>query len=99
LVAERLFLINGLWVPGAELSGWSPRAYATQAECEERRAFAERECRAAALRVALDLLAGRTARHAAGGPWRDDLLRDLVWTAISMQGRPPAACTLRTIAG
>jgi hypothetical protein len=44
------FLINGLWVPGAELSGWAPRAYATQAECEERRAFAERECRAAPLR-------------------------------------------------
>lgn len=44
------FLINGLWVPGYELPGWSPREYPTQAECEERRAFAENECRATPLR-------------------------------------------------
>lgn len=39
------FLVNGLWIPGHELSGWAPRAYPTEAACEERRAFAERECR------------------------------------------------------
>ncbi|WP_372620477.1 hypothetical protein [Falsiroseomonas sp.] len=44
------FLVNGLWVPGYEVSGWAPRAYASQAECLERRAFAERECQAAPLR-------------------------------------------------
>jgi hypothetical protein len=44
------FLVNGLWVPGYEMPGWSPRAYPTEAECQERRAFAERECRASPLR-------------------------------------------------
>jgi hypothetical protein len=27
------------------LPGWSPRAYQTEAECPERKAFAELECR------------------------------------------------------
>jgi hypothetical protein len=40
------FLINGLWVPGSELHGWAPREYPSEAVCMERRAFAERECRA-----------------------------------------------------
>ncbi len=37
-------LIDGAWVPGAEVTpeGWSPRAYETRAECMDRKAFAER---------------------------------------------------------
>ncbi|GEM_PF-6971411 len=36
-------LIDGQWVPGADLTpeGWSPRAYDTREECMERRDFAE----------------------------------------------------------
>lgn len=40
------FLINGLWVPGHQLQGWGPRPHPTEALCLERKAFAERECRA-----------------------------------------------------
>lgn len=42
------FLINGVWVPGNEVSpeGWSPRAYPTQEECLVRKDFAERQCEA-----------------------------------------------------
>jgi hypothetical protein len=35
------FLIQGEWVPGSTIEGWSPRQYATQAECLERKSFAE----------------------------------------------------------
>ena len=35
-------LLNGQWVPGAQVKGggWAPRAYASMAECEKRRRFA-----------------------------------------------------------
>jgi len=35
-------LLNGVWTPGDEVkpAGWHPRAYATRAECEKRKAFA-----------------------------------------------------------
>jgi|LNFM01.1.fsa_nt_gb hypothetical protein len=41
------FLVHGLWVPGHQMSpeGWSPRSYATEQECLERRAYAERQCK------------------------------------------------------
>lgn len=39
------FLINGVWTPGAQLEGWSPREYASEQECLERKSFAENECR------------------------------------------------------
>jgi hypothetical protein len=39
------FLTNGGWIPGATLEGWEPRAYDTEAQCLERKVFAERECR------------------------------------------------------
>jgi hypothetical protein len=39
------FLIEGEWTPGEDFQGWSPRAFDTQQECEDRRSFAERECR------------------------------------------------------
>ena len=38
------FLVNGLWVPGHEMTGWAPRAYETEAQCLERKRFAERQC-------------------------------------------------------
>ncbi|MCB1486495.1 MAG: hypothetical protein KDJ88_03440 [Bauldia sp.] len=40
------FLINGTWVPGSNIDqpGWGPRAYQTEAECLERKAFAEKQC-------------------------------------------------------
>jgi hypothetical protein len=42
------FLVQGLWVPGHEMrpEGWGPRAYQTEAECQERRVWAERQCKA-----------------------------------------------------
>lgn len=40
------FLINGVWVPGHQIDGWSPRAYGSEAECIERKTFAERQCAA-----------------------------------------------------
>jgi hypothetical protein len=39
------FLVNGTWVPGHEFDGWSPREYATEQECLERKAFGERQLR------------------------------------------------------
>jgi hypothetical protein len=41
------FLVHGLWVPGHQMSpdGWSPRSYATEQECLDRRAYAERQCK------------------------------------------------------
>ncbi len=41
------FLIEGVWVPGSEVSigGWSPRAYPTEQACLARKAFAEKQCR------------------------------------------------------
>lgn len=38
------FLINGVWVPGHQLDGWSPRPYETKEECVERRDFAIDYC-------------------------------------------------------
>ena len=40
------FFIGSQWVPGdqVEPQGWSPRAFATEQECRERKAFAERQC-------------------------------------------------------
>lgn len=35
------FLVNGIWVPGHEFDGWSPRRQSTEQECLERKAFAE----------------------------------------------------------
>ena len=42
------FLIDGVWVPGDHMrpEGWSPRAYETQQECLERKAYAEISCKA-----------------------------------------------------
>ena len=37
------FLLGNSWVSGDHLEGWASRAYATEAECETRRAFAVRE--------------------------------------------------------
>lgn len=39
------FFINGAWVPGAAIEGWGPRAYPSEAQCLERKAMGERECR------------------------------------------------------
>ena len=39
------FMINGIWVPGSDLDGWYPRAYASEQECAEHKASAERSCR------------------------------------------------------
>lgn len=43
-----LFLVNGVWVLGQDIgvAGWSPRHYASEQECMERLAFAERSSRA-----------------------------------------------------
>lgn len=35
------FLLGNAWVSGDHIDGWSSRAYATQAECEARKRFAE----------------------------------------------------------
>jgi hypothetical protein len=37
------FLINGTWVSGDQLDGWSSRKYLTSDECEIRRSFAEHQ--------------------------------------------------------
>jgi hypothetical protein len=39
------FFVNGGWVPGAEMQGWSPRPFATEQECLDRKLFAEKECK------------------------------------------------------
>ncbi|ESR23375.1 hypothetical protein [Lutibaculum baratangense] len=39
------FLVNGVWVSGDDIDGWSSRAYPTEDACLERKSFAERECR------------------------------------------------------
>lgn len=39
------FFVNGAWIPGSAIEGWSPRAFDSEAICLERKAFAERECR------------------------------------------------------
>ena len=40
------FLVNGAWVLGPAVEpGWAPRAYSTETECLERKAFAEMQCR------------------------------------------------------
>jgi hypothetical protein len=38
------FLIQGEWVPGSKIDGWSPRAFPTEVGCLEHRAFAEKAC-------------------------------------------------------
>lgn len=40
------FLVNGQWIPGhvVEPTGWAPRSYVTEAECDERKRFAEKQC-------------------------------------------------------
>ena len=38
------FLIDGEWVSGGEIHGWSPRAFDSEAECFERKAYAEARC-------------------------------------------------------
>ncbi len=46
------FLVGGQWIPGhqVEPAGWAPRAFATEAECLERKRYAERQCEASPLR-------------------------------------------------
>lgn len=39
------FFVNGSWVAGSAIDGWDPRPFATEAQCLERKDFAERECR------------------------------------------------------
>lgn len=39
------FLIQGEWVPGSKIDGWSPRPFPTETACLDHRAFAEKECR------------------------------------------------------
>ncbi len=43
------FLLGNGWVPGDEIDGWASRAYSSQAECEMRRDFAERQTERAPL--------------------------------------------------
>lgn len=38
------FYVNGTWVPGADIEGWSPRVFPSESECISRKAFAEKEC-------------------------------------------------------
>jgi hypothetical protein len=39
------FFVNGSWIPGEDMPGWSSRPFATEQECLDRKLFAERECR------------------------------------------------------
>jgi hypothetical protein len=45
--------LNGVWVLGKDMEdgGWSPRAYASQVECEERRDFAQKNFEKLKLRI------------------------------------------------
>lgn len=40
------FHVEGEWLPGSEIDGWSAREYETREQCLERKDFAEAECRA-----------------------------------------------------